>query len=150
MLELDVDTSPRADFPPPATSLTLFDGDDSLDDGTVNTMSFMTSPAPGEGEVTNEGNLTWDENQDETSNDFADVLSKYNDVVVVKGNYDAWITIHEVKNLKPFNPDNSIDPVVFVECMGQRFNTRVVTGVNSYKYDKTFMAKKEVRASEER
>jgi len=139
-LELDVDSSPRASLPPPATSLTLFDGDDSLGE-TFNTTSFVNSPAPGEGDLC-KGNLTWDENEDENSI-IAD-SPKYSEVVVVKGNYDAWITIHEVKDLKPFVPENIIDPVVFVECMGQRFNTRVVTGTTSYSYEKTFMAKKEL------
>ncbi|GMH80806.1 hypothetical protein TL16_g08704 [Triparma laevis f. inornata] len=59
------------------------------------------------------------------------------------GEYDCWVTIHCIKDVKNKVGDLDIDPVVFVEFMGEKFNTTVVSDGSDHIYEKTFMSKAE-------
>lgn len=53
------------------------------------------------------------------------------------------MTIHCIKDVKNKVGDLDIDPVVFVEFMGEKFNTTVVSDGSDHIYEKTFMSKAE-------
>jgi hypothetical protein len=57
------------------------------------------------------------------------------DIEIKDGDYQVQVHIIEARELKAENMDGTSDPVVYVECFGQKQNTIVVKSVTSCVYD---------------
>jgi len=57
------------------------------------------------------------------------------DIQIKDGDYQIQVHIIEARDLKAENMDGTSDPVVFVECFGQKQNTIVINQVTSCVYD---------------
>jgi hypothetical protein len=55
------------------------------------------------------------------------------------GDYQVIVHVIEARELKAENLDGTSDPVVYIECFGQKRNTQVIKGVTSCVFDETFI-----------
>lgn len=69
----------------------------------------------------------------------ADKLEELSNIEIKEGDYQIQVHIIEARDLKAENADGTSDPIVYVECFGQKRNTSVVKGVTSAVYDELFI-----------
>lgn len=61
------------------------------------------------------------------------------DIVIKDGDYQVQVHIIECRDLKAENLDGTSDPVVYIDCMGQKQSTGVINGVTSCVFDELFI-----------
>jgi hypothetical protein len=61
------------------------------------------------------------------------------DIEIKDGDYQVQVHIIEARDLKAENADGTSDPIVFVECFGQKRNTIVVKQTTSCVFDELFI-----------
>ncbi len=61
------------------------------------------------------------------------------DIEIKDGDYQVQVHIIEARDLKAENFDGTSDPIVYVECFGQKRNTQVMKQVTSCVFDEVFI-----------
>ena len=69
----------------------------------------------------------------------ADLREKTKDIEIKDGDYSCHIHLIEARDLKAENWDGTSDPVVYVECFGQKQNSQTIHGVTSCVYDEVLI-----------
>ena len=76
------------------------------------------------------------EEQDKLKADQQEMLKGMN---LIDGDYTIHAHIIEARDLKAENANGTSDPVVAVECFGQKFSTKIVWGVSSCVFDEVLI-----------